>query len=113
PNLFYYFLYNESTNDLHATREDSIPKGYIQIKPLRQDDKEGNWRWGMDNSNKTLWKLQAKWMPTRKIWGVFEKDYLEDRSLVKPTSSWTFKDVNSERGSETFINLGFDKRIFP
>jgi len=52
-------------------------------------------------------------MPSRKVWGVMEKDYLENRSLVKPTSSWTFKDVNSERGSEEFISLGFDKRIFP
>ena len=42
-----------------------------------------------------------------------QKDYLEGRSLVKPTSSWTFKDVNSERGTEQFVNLGFDKRIFP
>ena len=52
-------------------------------------------------------------MPARKVWGVMTKDYLEGRSLVKPTSSWTFKDVNSERGSEEFINLGFDKRTFP
>ena len=42
-----------------------------------------------------------------------QKDYLEGRSLVKPTSAWTFKDVNSERGTEDFISLGFDKRIFP
>ena len=52
-------------------------------------------------------------MPTRKVWGVMQKDYLEGRSLIKPTSSWTFKDVNSERGTEQFVNLGFDKRIFP
>ena len=42
-----------------------------------------------------------------------QKDYLEGRELVKPTSSWTFKDVNSERGTEEFIHLGFDKRVFP
>ena len=52
-------------------------------------------------------------MPTRKVWGIMQKDYLEGRALVKPTSSWTFKDVNSERGTEQFIDLGFDKRIFP
>lgn len=52
-------------------------------------------------------------MPSRKIWGVMQKDYLERRALVKPTSSWTFKDVNSERGTEEFIKLCFDKRIFP
>ena len=52
-------------------------------------------------------------MPSRKAWGIMQKDYLEGRELIKPTSSWTFKDVNSERGTEQFINLGFDKRIFP
>ena len=57
--------------------------------------------------------LIPKFMPTRKVWGVMQKDYLEGRDLVKPTSSWTFKDVNSERGTEEFINLGFDKRVFP
>ncbi len=51
-------------------------------------------------------------MPTRKVWGIMQKDYLDNRSLVKPTSSWTFKDVNSERGTEDFISLGFDKRVF-
>lgn len=113
PNLFYYFLYNENTNDFYATRDYKVPTDYIQIIPLRQDGKEGNWRWGIDNANKNLWKLYPKWMPSKEIWGVFEKDYLKDRGLVKPTSSWTFKDVNSERGSETFIDLGFDKRVFP
>lgn len=52
-------------------------------------------------------------MPNRKIWGVFEKDYLNGRDPVKATSSWTFKDVNSERGSEQLIDLGFDKEVFP
>jgi adenine-specific DNA-methyltransferase len=31
---------------------------------------------------------------------------------VKPTSSWTHKWANSERGTEQFIELGFDKRTF-
>ena len=51
-------------------------------------------------------------MPNRKIWGVMQKDYLDNRALVKPTSSWSFKDANSERGTEEFISLGFDKRVF-
>lgn len=51
-------------------------------------------------------------MPTRKIWGVMQKDYLDNRELIKPTSAWIFKDVNSERGTEEFIELNFDKRIF-
>ena len=57
--------------------------------------------------------MVPKFMPTRKVWGVMQKDYLKNRSLVKPTSSWTFKDVNSERGTEAFLALGFDKKDFP
>ena len=113
PNLFYYFYYNELTKEFYPARTEEIPDGFIQIKPQREDGKEGNWRWGLDTAEKQIEFLVPKFMPARKVWGVMTKDYLEDRSLVKPTSSWTFKDVNSERGSEEFINLGFDKRTFP
>jgi len=113
PNLFYYFYYNQDTHHLYPSRTREAPEGYHSIIPLRADGKEGNWRWEMDTAKEKLSRLKAKFMPNREIWGVFEKDYLHERGLVKPTSSWTFKDVNSERGSETFINLGFDKRIFP
>ena len=104
PNLFYYF---------YPDKNDYSKEGYIQIKPQREDGKEGNWRWGMETAKEQITDLIPKFMPSRKVWGVMQKDYLEGRSLVKPTSSWTFKDVNSERGTEEFINLGFDKRIFP
>ena len=113
PNLFYYFYYNETTGDYFPSRDDMIIPGAIQIKPQREDGKEGNWRWGIDTAKSKLWKLIPKYMPSRKVWGMMEKDFLKDRDLVKPTSSWTFKDVNSERGTEEFIALGFDKRIFP
>jgi adenine-specific DNA-methyltransferase len=52
-------------------------------------------------------------MPVRKIYGVFEKDYLKNRKRIKPTSVWAMKNVNSERGTEQFINLGFAKEVFP
>ena len=113
PNLFYYFYYNEITGEFYPSRLEEKNDGFIQIKPQREDGKEGNWRWGLDTAEKQLDLLVPKFMPARKVWGVMTKDYLEGRSLVKPTSSWTFKDVNSERGSEEFINLGFDKRTFP
>ena len=113
PNLFYYFYYNENTKEFYPSREDNTPQGFIQIKPQREDKKEGNWRWGLETATNQIDLLIPKFMPARKVWGVMVKDYLEGRSLVKPTSSWTFKDVNSERGSEEFINLGFDKRVFP
>ena len=113
PNLFYYFYYNQETNDFYPSRENNERDGYIIIRPLREDGKEGNWRWGLDTAISQISQLTPKFMPSRKVWGVMQKDYLEGRSLVKPTSAWTFKDVNSERGTEDFINLGFDKRIFP
>ncbi len=113
PNLFYFFYYSEDTGDFYPDRADYIKDGYIQIKPQREDGKEGNWRWGIDTAKKQITDLVPKFMPSRKVWGVMQKDYLEGRALVKPTSSWTFKDVNSERGTEEFIELGFDKRIFP
>lgn len=113
PNLFYFFYYNEATGELFPSAENISPLGYIQIKPQREDGKEGNWRWGIETAKKSLNLLIPKFMPSRKVWGIMQKDYLEGRELIKPTSSWTFKDVNSERGTEQFINLGFDKRIFP
>lgn len=112
PNLFYYFYYNQTTGDFYPDKENKIISGYIQIKPQREDGKEGNWRWGIETALTQINELIPKYMPTRKVWGIMQKDYLEGRSLVKPTSSWTFKDVNSERGTEEFINLNFDKRIF-
>lgn len=113
PNLFYYFYYNEETGDFFPSNEDKKINAYIQITPLRADGREGNWRWSLDTAKININALIPKFMPARKIWGVMQKDYLENRSLVKPTSSWTFKDVNSERGSEIFINLGFNKKDFP
>ena len=113
PNLFYYFYYNENTGDFYPSRSEKIEDGYIQIKPLREDGKEGNWRWSLDSASKNIADIYPKYMPKRKIWGIMEKDYLEGRDLIKPVSAWTFKDVNSERGTEDFMALGFDKKVFP
>lgn len=113
PNLFYYFIYNLSTEEFYPSRDKVLDDNCILIYPVREDGKEGNWRWGIESSKKQISELYPKFMPTRKIWGVMQKDYLDGRNLVKPTSSWTFKDVNSERGTEEFVSLGFDKRIFP
>ena len=113
PNLFYYFHYNPTTGEFYPTNNEIAPNDYISIFPQREDGKEGNWRWGLDTAKKQISELIPKFMPSRKIWGIMQKDFLEGRALVKPTSSWAFKDVNSERGTEQFIELGFDKRIFP
>ena len=53
-------------------------------------------------------------MPNKRQWSLFEWEYLDERGIVKPTSLWNFKDVNSERGTEMFIKyLGFSKSDFP
>jgi len=113
PHMFYYFYHEPTVGSLRSSREQSSLPGEIEIIPLRDDKSDGRWRWGFDTAQKQMSELIARYMPNRGIWGVFEKDYLDGRPLVKSTSSWAFKDVNSERGSEQFIELGFKKEVFP
>ena len=112
-NLFYYFLYSEKNKQFYPTREDKNPRGFIQIKPLREDGREGNWRWEQETAEEKIKSLFPKFMPNRKVWSVFEKDYLKQDERIKPTSAWTKKAFNSERGTEQFIELGFEKDDFP
>ena len=111
-NLFYYFLYHTKTKDLYPTKEETIPSGYIQIKPTKENGDDGNWRWEIKTTKKNINLLIPKYMTVRKKWGIFEKDLLENKTSIKPTSSWTMKNVNSERGTEQFVELGFKKEIF-
>lgn len=112
-DMFYYFYYDENIKKLSVSKTKREHKGEREIIPIREDGVEGRWRWGFDTAQRNLDQLIARFMPNRGIWGVFEKDMLEGRPPVKPTTSWTFKDVNSERGSEQFVELGFDKEVFP
>lgn len=113
PDMFYYFYFDESTGDLRVSKEKlSCTDSEIEIYPVKDDGSEGRWRWGFTTASQKIDSVYAKFMPARKIWGIFEKDYLEGRPPVKSTSTWAFKDVNSERGSEQFIDLGFDKEVF-
>lgn len=113
PDMFYYFYALENNlNDLIVTKEKAQYPERIEITPVRDDNTDGRWRWGFQTAKDNIHCVYAKFMPTRKIWGIFEKDYLEGREPVKSTSSWTHKDVNSERGSEQMIELGFDKETF-
>jgi adenine-specific DNA-methyltransferase len=113
PDMFYYFYCHESNGLLEVHKEKQTKHGWIEIIPLREDGMEGRWRWGFETAKNNLSAVYPKLMPNRGIWGIFERDYLEGRPPVKSTSTWTFKDVNSERGSEDFIALGFNKEIFP
>lgn len=112
-DMFYYFYYNVQSKDLKVSKDKQSINGYLEIFPLREDGREGRYRWGFDTAKNDISKLIVRYMPQRKIWGVFEKDYLEGRNAIKPTSVWDFKDVNSERGTEQFMELGFEKEIFP
>lgn len=112
PDMFYFFYCNLKGENLRVSKGQDLRANEIEIIPLKDDGSDGRWRWGFNTARDNLNELYAKFMPTRKIWGVVEKDYLEARPPVKCTSAWTFKDVNSERGSEQFIELGFGKEVF-
>lgn len=113
PDMFYYFYYTEETNSLRVSKTIDKKDSEIEIIPLRDDGSEGRWRWGFHKANDKLFMLKARFMPVRQIWGVFEQDYIDGRPPVRATSAWTYKDVNSERGSEQFIELEFKKEVFP
>jgi adenine-specific DNA-methyltransferase len=111
-SMFYYFYYNEENGDFFPSKEKLDKSEYHEIVPLRADNSLGRWRWELNTAKKNIESIFPKFMPTRKIWGVMEKDYLTEEKRVKPTSAWTHKWANSERGTEQFIDLGFDKRVF-
>lgn len=111
PNMFYPFYYNKKTEHLTLDKPNSM-SDYIEIVPFKSKTAEGRWRWGKETAITKTDKLYARYMPVKNRWSVFEKDYLSQRSRIKPISSWAYKDVNSERGTEEFIGLGFDKEDF-
>lgn len=115
PNLFYPFFYNESTNELLiGNNEDETPSSFIRIEPMKDKDVEGTWRWGKETALEYKSYIHPRYMPNKVQWSLFEWQYLDERGDVKPTTLWDFKDVNSERGTETFIKfLGFNKSDFP
>ncbi|WP_079710197.1 site-specific DNA-methyltransferase [Paraliobacillus ryukyuensis] len=110
PAMFYYFIFDEKTGEFYPSRTEV--EGKISIKPIRADGTDGRWRWGFENAEKNIDKLLVRWMPAKKQWGVFEKDYLDKRDNARAPSYWSFKDVNNERGVETFTNYGFTRETF-
>ena len=115
PNMFYPFIFDEKTKDFQVMElNKEVPDNYTIILPKKSITQEGRWRWGIENARENISKIFPKYMPSKKQWSIFEKDYLENRNNIKPTSVWDFKEVNSERGTETFIKyLGFEKKDFP
>lgn len=111
PNMFYPFFWSEKNQQLVLDKENL--NDCIEILPMKNSETDGRWRWGEDTAQKNIDRLYARYMPNKKQWSVFERDYLEGRDDVKPTTVWDFKDVNSERGTEVFNNLGFKTEDFP
>lgn len=115
-DMFYPFFYNEKTGELRVgDNSDATPDGFMRILPMKTATIEGRWRWGKGEKSmqEGFHNLIARYMPTKNRWTIFEKDYLKDKEGVKPTTVWAYKDVNSERGTEQFVSLGFEKTDFP
>ena len=113
PNLFYPFFFNEQTKELRiGENEDATPDGFLRIVPMKDVGVEGTWRWGRETAAADLTHLRAGYMENKGQWTVFEMQYLDERGDVKPLSVWQQKDVNSERGTEAFEELGFDSNVF-
>ena len=109
PNMYYPFYWDKEKNSLSFEKTDDS----IEIYPMKSKSEKGRWRWEQSTAKDDIDYLYARYMPQKKQWSVFEKDYLDPDDLVKSTSVWNFKDVNSERGTELFIDvLGFKKGVF-
>jgi adenine-specific DNA-methyltransferase len=109
PNMWYPFFYHEVTETLSLVR---LHNDDVEIYPLHGDSTQGCWRWGRETAIEKLNTLVACYSAGKRMWVIMEKDYYNNSRLIKPTSTWTFKDVNSERGSEELRDLGFNKLVF-
>ena len=112
PKMYYYFYYNQETGEYYPSFDEKCPNGWIKIQPLKDDGTDGRWRVGIETANERMGMLEPIYMAVKKRWTIMERDYLSDDLRVKATSAWIFKDLNSERGTEQFIGLGFDKNVF-
>jgi len=114
PSMFYGFAYNELTGELRLEEDlEQEESDFIVIYPMKSSTVKGRWRWQRSTSKSNLTRLIAKYQPQKEQWSIFEKDYLGDDERVLPTSVWDEKPFNSERATEVFTSLGFDKEDFP
>ena len=108
PNMFYAFYWSEAEQKLSL---DPLPDS-VEIFPKKSPEQDGCWRWGKDTSRSRIESLFARYMPAKRQWSVFEKDYLDSRAPVKPTTLWLDKSVNTERGSEQLEAIFGDNELF-
>ncbi|MCT8750436.1 site-specific DNA-methyltransferase [Glaesserella parasuis] len=114
PKMAYSFAYNQENEHLLPIElGNSVPQGYIEIIPMKTSETKGRWRWEYKTAKENISRLIAKFQPNKQQWTIFEKDYLGNDEKVFPTSVWDEKLFNSERGTEIFVNLGFEKELFP
>lgn len=113
PKMFYYFYFNQETGEFYPSYDENTSDEWIKIIPMKDDGSFGRWRVGIETANSRKEFLEPIYMSVKKRWTVMERDYLSDELRVKATTAWTYKDLNSERGTEQFVDLGFDKNIFP
>ncbi|MGN1230462.1 MAG: site-specific DNA-methyltransferase, partial [Anaerotignum sp.] len=113
PNMFYYFYHNPKTGECFPSYDDIVEDGLIKIVPMKDEFQCGRWRIGIETAIERSAFLEPVYMSVKKQWTIMERDYMSDDLRVKATSAWSFKDLNSERGTEQFINLGFSKNVFP
>ena len=112
PKMFYYFYFNQETGEFYPSYDENTPDEWIKIIPMKDDGSFGRWRVGIETAKSRKEFLEPIYMSVKKRWTVMERDYLSDELRVKATTAWTYKDLNSERGTEQFVDLGFDKNIF-
>ena len=96
PNMFFPIYWDKDTETISFSPGD----GLIKILPMKSQTEEGRWRIGIETAKQRASYLFARYMPTKHQWSVFEKDYLNNRSFVKPTTLMLDKCVNTERGTE-------------
>ena len=108
PNMFFPIYWNRE----HESASVEYSKGSIPIFPMMSENEEGRWRWGVESVEGNSDKLFARYMPSKKQWSIFEKDYLDSRDPVTPTTLWLDKAVNSERGSEMLAWIFAKRGVF-
>ena len=94
-NLWFPFYVEPTTGKLSLKNQ----KGWVEVFPVWDDGFEGCWTW---NPAKVL--LDSDLLVAHQVkgkWKIYRRDYAKG-SRKKPTTVWTFPDVQSEKGQDAF-----------
>lgn len=94
-NLWYPFYVDPKTSKISLEER----KGWIEVLPVWEDGLEGCWTWKKGKALLDFDLLVAHQIKGR--WKIFRRDYAKG-SRKKPTTVWTFSDVQSEKGQDAF-----------